>query len=58
MNYKLIDFTIPLVPPLRSHRLENIQLICITLNYYYVLYRKLYSFQQNLSETRNPYTLI
>lgn len=22
MNYKLIDFTIPLVPPLRSHRLE------------------------------------
>lgn len=54
MNYKLIDFTIPLVPPLCSHRLENIQLICITLNYYYVLY----SFQQNLSETRNPYTLI
>lgn len=54
MNYKLIDLIIPLVPPLRSRRFENIQLICIMLNYHYILY----SFHQNLSETRNPYTLI
>lgn len=54
MNYKLIDLTIPLVPPLPSHKFENIQLICIMLNYHYVLY----SFYQNLSETRNTYNTL